>query len=83
MLEASLLAQTSEQKIDFYKKMYELDDIDFISIYPLLDHWEDEAEIIIDEKCEELDEKYSELCDRKDALINQFEERLELTGYYD
>ena len=62
--------------------MYELDDIDFISNYPLLDHWEDEAEIIIDEKCEELDEKYSELRDRKETLIDQFEERLESTGYH-
>ena len=83
VLEARMLAQTSEQRIDFYKQMYELDDIDFISIYPLLDHWEDEVDQIIDKNDEEFDEEYDALRDRKEALIEQIDNRLEQIGFYD
>ena len=81
ILEARLREKTSEQKIDFFKKMYNLDDIDFISIYPLLDSWEDEADITIDINDEAYFEKYDALVDRRDELITQIEERLERIGY--
>lgn len=83
VLEARNLEHTSEQRIDFYKKLYNLDDIDFISIYPLLDHWEDEVDQIIDKNDEEFYEEYNALRDRKEALIEQIDNRLEQIGYYD
>jgi sulfatase maturation enzyme AslB (radical SAM superfamily) len=83
VLEARNLEHTSEQRIDFYKKLYNLDDIDFISIFPLLDHWEDEADQIIDKNDEEFDEEYNALRDRKEALIEQIDNRLEQIGFYD
>lgn len=83
VLEARNLEHTSEQRIDFYKKLYNLDDIDFISIFPLLDHWEDEADQIIDKNDEEFDEEYDALRDRKEALIDQIDNRLEQIGFYD
>lgn len=83
VLEARNLEHTSEQRIDFYKKLYNLDDIDFISIFPLLDHWEDEADQIIDKNNEEFDEEYNALRDRKEALIEQIDNRLEQIGFYD
>lgn len=83
VLEARNLEHTSEQRIDFYKKLYNLDDIDFISIFPLLDHWEDEADQIIDKNDEEFDEEYNALRDRKEALIDQIDNRLEQIGFYD
>ncbi|MBO7185917.1 MAG: hypothetical protein J6V59_03360 [Alistipes sp.] len=83
VLEARNLEHTSEQRIDFYKKLYNLDDIDFISIFPLLDHWEDEADQIIDKNDEEFNEEYNALRDRKEALIEQIDNRLEQIGFYD
>ena len=83
VLEARNLEHTSEQRIDFYKKLYNLDDIDFISIFPLLDHWEDEADQIIDKNNDEFDEEYNALRDRKEALIEQIDNRLEQIGFYD
>lgn len=83
VLEARNLEHTSEQRIDFYKKLYNLDDIDFISIFPLLDHWEDEADQIIDKNDEEFYEEYNALRDRKEALIDQIDNRLEQIGFYD
>lgn len=83
VLEARNLEHTSEQRIDFYKKLYNLDDIDFISIFPLLDHWEDEADQIIDNNDEEFYEEYNALRDRKEALIDQIDNRLEQIGFYD
>ena len=83
VLEARNLEHTSEQRIDFYKKLYNLDDIDFISIFPLLDHWEDEADQIIDKNDEEFDEEYDALRDRKEALIEQIDNRLDQIGFYD
>ena len=83
MLEARNLEHTSEQRIDFYKKLYNLDDIDFISIFPLLDHWEDEVDQIIDKNDEEFYEEYNALRDRKEALIEQIDNRLEQIGFYD
>lgn len=83
VLEARNLEHTSEQRIDFYKKLYNLDDIDFISIFPLLDHWEDEADQIIEKNDEEFDEEYNALRDRKEALIDQIDNRLEQIGFYD
>lgn len=83
VLEARNLEHTSEQRIDFYKKLYNLDDIDFISIFPLLDHWEDEVDQIIDKNDEEFYEEYNALRDRKEALIEQIDNRLEQIGFYD
>ena len=83
VLEARNLEHTSEQRIDFYKKLYNLDDIDFISIFPLLDHWEDEADQIIDKNDEEFYEEYNALRDRKEALTEQIDNRLEQIGFYD
>jgi sulfatase maturation enzyme AslB (radical SAM superfamily) len=83
VLEARNLEHTSEQRIDFYKKLYNLDDIDFISIFPLLDHWKDEADQIIEKNDEEFDEEYNALRDRKEALIEQIDNRLEQIGFYD
>ena len=83
VLEARNLEHTSEQRLDFYKKLYNLDDIDFISIFPLLDHWEDEADQIIDKNDEEFDEEYNALRDRKEALTEQIDNRLEQIGFYD
>ncbi len=83
VLEARNLEHTSEQRIDFYKKLYNLDDIDFISIFPLLDHWENEADQIIDKNDEEFDEEYNALRDRKETLIEQIDNRLEQIGFYD
>ena len=83
VLEARNLEHTSEQRIDFYKKLYNLDDIDFISIFPLLDHWEDEVDQIIDKNDEEFYEEYNALRDRKEALTEQIDNRLEQIGFYD
>ena len=83
VLEARNLEHTSEQRIDFYKKLYNLDGIDFISIFPLLDHWEDEVDQIIDKNDEEFYEEYNALRDRKEALIEQIDNRLEQIGFYD